>query len=226
MKIGILGTGIVGRTLSAKLAQGGNDVMMGTRDVASLMERSAGGEQESFSEWQRANPRVKIAEFGGAAEFGEVVINATSGLASLEVLGHIGQNRLTGKILIDVANALDFSKGMPPLLAYCNNDSLGERIQQALPHTKVVKTLNTMNAQVMVDPRAIGGGDHHVFLSGNDPIAKRKVADYLRIWFGWKNAIDLGDITTARGTEMLMPVWLRLWGVLETPLFNFKIVKA
>ena len=225
MKIGILGTGIVSRTLSGRLARGGNDVMMGTRDVVSLMGRDAGEQQESFAQWHEANPRVKVAEFAEAAEFGEVVINATSGLASLEVLGHIGKQRLAGKILIDVANALDFSKGMPPLLAYCNNDSLGERIQQALPHTKVVKTLNTMNARVMVDPRAVAGGDHHVFLSGNDPIAKRKVADYLRIWFGWRNAIDLGDITTARGTEMLLPVWLRLWDVLETPMFNFKVVR-
>ncbi len=225
MKIGILGTGIVGRTLSGKLAEIGNELMMGTRDVKQLEEREGGEQEKPFGAWHAANPAVRLGTFAQAAEFGELVINATSGLASLDVLGGVGQTRLSGKILIDVANALDFSKGMPPTLAYCNSDSLGERIQRALPHTKVVKTLNTMNALVMVNPRSIGDGDHHVFLSGNDPIAKRKVADYLRIWFGWKNAIDLGDITTARGAEMLLPLWLRLWESLETPMFNFKIVR-
>ena len=225
MKIGVLGTGIVGRTLSGKLAEIGNDVTMGTRDVKQLEGRAGDDQAEPFAAWHAANPAVRLGTFAEAAEQGELVINATSGLASLDVLGGIGQARLSGKILIDVANALDFSKGMPPTLAYCNSDSLGERIQRALPHTKVVKTLNTMNALVMVNPRSIGGGDHHVFLSGNDPIAKRKVADYLRIWFGWRNAIDLGDITTARGAEMLLPLWLRLWESLETPMFNFKIVR-
>ncbi len=223
MRIGILGTGIVGRTLSGRLSHSGNDVMMGTRDVASLRERD--DQEEPFARWHTANPGVKLGTFAETAAFGEIVVNATSGLASLEVLEGIGQEPLNGKILIDVANALDFSAGMPPTLAYCNNESLGERIQQALPHTKVVKTLNTMNARIMVDPRGIGNGDHHVFLSGNDPIAKRKVADYLRIWFGWKNAIDLGDITSARGTEMVLPLWLRLWEALETSMFNFKIVQ-
>lgn len=225
MKIGILGTGIVGKTLSESLSRSGNDVMMGTRDVAALLGRTGGGEPGSFGEWHGNNPAVRVGTFAEAAEFGEVVFNATSGLASLEVLGGIGQARLAGKILIDVANALDFSHGMPPFLAYCNTDSLGERIQRALPHTKVVKTLNTMNAHVMVDPQRLAEGDHHVFLSGDDPIAKRKVADYLRIWFGWKNAIDLGDITTARGTEMMLAAWLRLWSALDTPRFNFKIVR-
>lgn len=225
MKIGILGTGVVGRSLSGKLVGIGNDVMMGTRDVEALRMRVEGEPAEPFAAWHEANPLVKLGTFEQSAEFGELVINATSGLASLEVLEGIGQEKLKGKILIDVANALDFTKGTPPVLAFCNTDSLGERIQHAFPHTKVVKTLNTMNASIMVDPRSIGGGDHHVFLSGDDPIAKRKVADYLRIWFGWKNAVDLGDITSARSTEMMLPIWLRLWGTLETPLFNFKIVK-
>lgn len=199
--------------------------MMGTRDVKALLERSSDDAAEPFSTWHDANPKVALGTFAQTAEFGEVVINATSGLASLDVLAGIGQAPLNGKTLIDVANALDFSKGMPPSLAYGNTDSLGERIQKALPHTRVVKTLNTMNALVMVNPRLIGEGDHHVFVSGDDPIAKRKVADYLRIWFGWKNAIDLGDITTARATEMLLPLWLQLWGTLDTPIFNFKIVR-
>lgn len=223
MRIGILGTGVVGRTLSAKLLLVGNEVMMGTRDVEELLARS--GREDPFPGWRSANPGVRLGSFSASAEYGELLVNATSGIASLEVLSGIDPHLLNGKVIIDVANALDFSKGSPPTLAFCNTDSLGERIQHALPHAKVVKALNTMNAEVMVDPRKLAGGDHHLLLCGNDPVAKRRVADLLRIWFGWKSAVDLGDITAARAMEMLLPLWLRLWDSLETPLFNLKIVQ-
>ena len=131
---------------------------------------------------------------------------------------------LDGKILIDISNPLDFSKGMPPSLFVCNTDSLGERIQNALPKTKVVKTLNTTNAYLQVNPQQLAKGDHHIFVSGNDLGAKTKVIDILKNWYGWKNIIDLGDITTSRGAEMLLPIWLRLFGSLQNPMFNFKVV--
>ena len=137
----------------------------------------------------------------------------------------VGAKHLDGKILIDVANPLDFSRGMPPSLTVCNTDSLGEQIQRAFPAVKVVKTLNTTNAFVMVDPAQVAGGDHTLFVSGNDAAAKTRVTELLEGWFGWKQVIDLGDITTARGTEMLLPIWIRLMGALKTPMFNFKIVR-
>jgi 8-hydroxy-5-deazaflavin:NADPH oxidoreductase len=123
-----------------------------------------------------------------------------------------------------VANPLDFSKGMPPTLSVCNDDSLGERIQRAFPEAKVVKTLNTVNATLMAYPERLAGGDHHLFLSGNDKAAKEQAMGLLRT-FGWKNFIDLGDITTSRGTEMVLALWIRLWGALQTPMFNYKIVR-
>jgi predicted dinucleotide-binding enzyme len=113
---------------------------------------------------------------------------------------------------------------MPPTLTLCNTDSLGERIQQALPDVMVVKTLNTMNADLQVDATLLANGDHHAFICGNDEDAKTTVTQLLKDAYGWKHVIDLGDITNARGTEMLLPLWVRLWGALKTPMFNFKIV--
>ena len=130
---------------------------------------------------------------------------------------------MNGKVLVDISNPLDFSKGMPPSLSVVNTDSLGEQIQRRFPEARVVKTLHTINAYLMVDPAQLAGGDHTVFVSGDDPGAKGAVTDLLRS-FGWTDIIDLGDITTARGTEMLLPMWLRLFGALQKPVFNFKIV--
>jgi predicted dinucleotide-binding enzyme len=224
MRIGIVGSGVVGQTLGAKLVERGEDVVLGTRSPQALGDkRGLGG---SLAEWlEKTGGRARIATFPDAARHGEVVINATAGTASLEALKAAGEQHLEGKILIDVANPLDFSKGMPPSLTVCNTDSLGEQIQRAFPRTKVVKTLNTMTALLMVDPARVGGGDHHVFVSGNDAGAKARVSGLLRQWFGWREVIDVGDITTARGTEMLLPIWVRLWGALGTPFFNFKIVR-
>ena len=126
-------------------------------------------------------------------------------------------------MLIDIANPLDFSAGMPPTLFVKDTDSLGEQIQRAFPDAKVVKTLNTINATLMVDPAELADGDHTIFVCGDDAGAKATVTELLRS-FGWKDVIDLGDITTARGTEMLLPIWLRLMAPLGTPAFNFKIV--
>ena len=225
MNIAMLGTGMVGRTLAGRLAGLGHDVVIGTRDVAELLGRSEqtmGGRTPPFSEWHQANSNVGLEAFEGAAVDAEIIFLATVGNAALQVLRSAGQDNIAGKVVVDVSNPLDFSHS-PPALSVCNTESLGEQIQSVFPQAKVVKTLNTMNASVMADPRALGGGDHNVFMSGNDAGAKEKVAGLLRE-FGWDHIVDLGDITTARGTEMYLPLWLRAMQALGTPTFNLKLV--
>jgi predicted dinucleotide-binding enzyme len=186
---------------------------------------SRSADNEKAAEWVRKNGKAAShGTFADAAAFGEILFNCTSGRASLDALKMAGANNLKGKVLIDIANPLDFSKGMPPTLWVCNTDSLGEQIQHAFPEVKVVKTLNTMNCQVMVNPSLVPG-DHDVFVSGNDAGAKATVTRVLKDGFGWKSVIDLGDITTARGVEMLLPIWITLRGQLQTGTFNFKIAR-
>lgn len=227
MKIGVLGTSMVGQTISGKLAELGHDVMVGTRDVASTLARTDPHPYgfPPFSAWHQQHPGIKLGSFAEAATHGEIIINATNGAASVAALQLVGEDNLNDKVLIDIANPLDFSQGMPPSLAFCNTDSLGEQIQRAFPKVKVVKTLNTVTASLMVDPNQLANGDHTLFVSGNDATAKEQVTAVLKTWFGWKEVIDLGDISTARGTEMYLPIWLRLWGALGTGVFNVKVVK-
>jgi 8-hydroxy-5-deazaflavin:NADPH oxidoreductase len=227
MRIGILGTGIVGQTLSAALSAKGQVVMIGTRDPAGTLSRATGNvaNKTPFKTWLDANRGVKLGTFTQAAQFGEIVINATSGGGSLAALEAAGADALGDKILIDVSNPLDFSHGFPPTLLVSNTDSLGEQIQRAVPRARVVKTLHTTTAMMMVNPAAVADGDHSLFVSGNDADAKAQVKTWLGEWFGWRDVIDLGDITAARGSEMLLPVWVRLMGALGTPMFNFKIVR-
>jgi 8-hydroxy-5-deazaflavin:NADPH oxidoreductase len=214
MKISVLGTGMVGKTISSKLVDLGHQVMMGSRTK----------DNSKANEWvSQKGKNASQGTFAESAAFGEIIFNCTGGLVTLDVLKMAGEENLNGKVLIDLANPLDFSNGMPPSLAVCNTDSLGEQIQKAFPEAKVVKTLNTMNCQIMVNPSLVNG-DHDVFISGNDQQAKDEVSVILKDWFGWKKVIDLGDITTARGTEMMLPIWLRLYGTLKTPNFNFKVV--
>ena len=216
MKIAVLGTGIVGDTIGTKLIQCGHEVKMGSRTATN----------EKAAAWVKKNGiHASQGTFADAASFGEIVFNCTHGGASLEALNLAGVNNLKNKILIDIANALDFSKGMPPSLVVCNTDSLGEQIQRAFPDTKVIKTLNTMNCNLMVNPGLVANGDHDIFISGNDVEAKATVTKILRDWFGWKSIVDLGDITNARATEMLLPIWVRLYGKFQSPNFNFKIVR-
>ena len=228
MKIGILGTGGVARSIGGKLMDIGLDVVFGTRNVAETTGRTAmdGMGNVPFAEWMKSVPNVRLVTFAEAALHGEVLVNATSGNGSLSALRLAGSENTAGKILIDISNPLDFSKGFPPFLSVCNTDSLGEQIQRAFPDAKVVKTLNTMNAFIMVNPGLVPG-DHSVFMSGNDGGAKETVVRFLEEWFGWKrqNIVDVGDITTARGTEMLLPIWVRLYGALNSPMFNFHIVR-
>lgn len=217
MKFGVLGTGMVGNAIASKLVQLGHDVKMGGRDA---------NNDKGLAWVASAGGNASYGTFADAARFGEILVNATAGMASLDALAAAGAENLRGKVLIDIANPLDFSNGMPPTLSVLNTDSLGEQIQRAYPATKVVKTLNTLSCALMVDPQAVAGGEHNIFISGNDAQAKEIVLGVLQ-QFGWKkdNVIDLGDISTARGTEQLLPVWLRLWGALGTPLFNFRIVR-
>jgi predicted dinucleotide-binding enzyme len=224
MKIGVLGTGEVGRTISKKLTGIGHDVMLGTRDV-NRTRAKVDSDGYPFKDWLDANTAIHLGTFAQSAQWGEVVINATSGEKSILALESAGEANLNGKILIDISNPLDFSKGMPPSLFVSNTDSLAEQIQARFPLVKVVKSLNTLTATLMVNPSALADGDHHLFVSGDDADAKNAVVDYLKTWFGWKHIIDLGDITTARGTEMMLPIWIRLWGALGSPMFNFKIVQ-
>jgi predicted dinucleotide-binding enzyme len=215
MKIGVLGTGMVGETIASKLVALGHDVKMGARSATN----------EKAAAWaKRAGGKASHGTFADAAAFAEIVFNCTNGAASLQALEAAGAKNLDGKVLIDISNPLDFSKGMPPTLLVGSGDSLAEQIQRALPGVRVVKALNTVNAHVMVDPARVAGGDHTAFVSGNDAAAKRKVVEILEGWFGWKSVIDLGDISTARGPEGYLMMWLRLYGALHTADFNVKVV--
>lgn len=225
MNIGILGTGMVGRSHASKMTALGHSVMMGTHNVEKKLASTdvdAMG-NPPFAEWHKGNMSVKLGTFTEAASFGDIIYNVLKGEITLETLKTI-QNQLSSKVLIDISNPLDFSKGMPPSLSICNTGSLGEQIQAALPKTKVVKAFNTLNASLQVNPVTLANGDHDLFICGNEDDAKIKVVEIAKS-YGWKNIIDLGDISNARGTEMLLPIWLRLWNTLKTANFNFKIMK-
>jgi hypothetical protein len=212
MKMGVLGSGMVAQALSARLAELGHNVVIGTRDPYKLKG------------WQSSNQRVLIGSFAETARHGDMIINATNGSGSLNALSLAGEENLAGKILVDVSNPLDFSSGFPPSLTVFGADSLAEQIQRAFPMARVVKTLNTVNARVMTHPLEVANGDHHVFISANDPDAKVQVADLLRS-FVWIHIFDLGDLSTARGTEAYVMLWVRLYGSLNTGMINIKIMK-
>lgn len=213
MKIGILGAGMVGQTLGTKLIELGHEVGISTR------------EPQKLTEWLASvDGQAKVGTIAEIAAFGEILFNCTNGQGSIAALQSANERDLAGKILVDISNPLDFSKGMPPTLFVCNDNSLGEEIQAAFPAVSVVKTLNTVTAALMVNP-ALLAEEHSIFVCGNDAVAKGQVVDILQNWFGWQSVIDLGDISNARATEMLLPIWVRLWGKLQTGLFNFKIVQ-
>jgi predicted dinucleotide-binding enzyme len=214
MRIGVLGTGMVGETLSTKLVEVGHDVVMGARSAAN---------DKAVAWSQRFSERAGHGSFADAAAHGELVVNATGGVVSLEALRAAGSENLGGKTLLDVANPLDFSGGFPPRLSVVNDDSLGEQIQREFPEAHVVKALNTMNCLVMVDPTRVPG-DHDVLMAGDDDAAKREVADLLES-FGWPPAAirDLGGIGAARGLESYLPLWLSLMGSVGSGDFNIHV---
>lgn len=229
MKIGILGTGNVGQTYAERLITLGHEVMIGTRDVtAKRAEPAKNPNSKPFGEWLGSNPGVQLGTFADAAAFGDMILNVVEGKSCIGALQQAGAKNLEGKILVDVSNPLDFSEGMPPFLIpeLSNTNSLGEEIQKTFPGTKVVKALNTMWVGLQVNPALIAGGEHSAFICGNDADAKSNVRSLMKE-FGWKdeNILDLGDISSSRGMEAILPLWLRVMGAKQSGAFNFKIVQ-
>jgi len=217
MRIGVLGTGVVGETIASKLVEVDHEVMMASREAGN----------EKAAAWAAgAGEGAREGSFADAAAFGELVVNATAGAHSLDALELAGAESLAGKVLLEAPNPLDFSQGMPPTLTIANTDSLGEAIQRAHPDAKVVKALNTVTAGLMVDPSSLGEATN-LFVCGNDDGAKAQVIEILET-FGWLSGdiIDLGDISAARGMEAYLALWIRLMGAVGSPQFNIKVVKA
>lgn len=211
--IGVLGTGIVGRTLAARLAELGVDVMVGARSADS----------ESLEPFAALD--VRTGSFADAVAHADLVINATNGQNSLAALESVGATALAGKTLVDVSNDLEPVEGGFPKPLASADDSLGQRIQAAYPDTYVVKTLNTMTCTVMADPSTVEG-DHVVFLSGDDDAAKDRVRELLAS-MGWRpvQMFDLGGIDTAAAAEMTMAIWMRVTIARghDAPRFNWAI---
>lgn len=222
MNYAILGTGTVGRTLAAKLADNGHNVMIGTRDTNALLAHTG---EDAFAPWLAAHSAVAVGSYAEAAAFGEVLFNCTNGSGSLPALEAAGAGALGNKILVDVSNPLDFSRGFPPSLFVCNTDSLAEQIQRAFPRLRVVKSLNSVTAALMVNPGLLPG-EHVMYVSGNDEAARTHISNILHTEFGWAQVVDLGDLTAARAQEMILPIWLRLMSALGTPIFNFALVRS
>lgn len=216
MKIAVLGTGTVGATIGSKLIELGHEVKMGSRTATN---------EKALAWVEKSGANASTGTFANAAAFGEMIINCAKGVATLDILGLCGEENLNGKILIDIANPLDSSQGGLPTLSVSNTDSLGEQIQRAYPQVKVVKTLNTMWCGLMVNPRMLKD-THQVYMSGNDGAAKETVKTLLQS-FGWmdEEILDLGDISTARGPEMFLPLWLRIYSATQNGAFNLKIVR-
>jgi 8-hydroxy-5-deazaflavin:NADPH oxidoreductase len=226
MKIAVLGSGFAGRTLAGGLADLGHEVTIGTRDVAATLRRTEPDRMgnAAYAGWAEVHPHIRLAPFAEAAASAELFVNATSGAGSISALTDAGAANLAGKVLIDVANPLEFSQGFPPNLFVKDSDSLAEQIQRAFPDARVVKTLNTMVGDVMTTPKSVADGDHTVFVSGDDAEAKQVVTELLAS-FGWTDIVDLGGISTARATEMMVKIRLLVMTSLGTPIFNFKIAR-
>ena len=206
MKFGVLGTGSVGSAIASKLVSLGHDVKMGSRSA---------NNDKAVAWVASAGPRASAGTFADAAAFGEVLFNCTNGNATLEAVRAAGADAIADKVLVDLANRLP----LPPERGI----SLGEAVQQAVPRARVVKALNTVNAQVMVEPARLPGS-HAVLICGNDAEAKRVVRGLLES-FGWREVVDLGDIKAARATEGFMDLWLALAKSLGTYVFNVQIVR-
>jgi len=217
MRIAVLGTGSVGRALAARFAELGHQVVIGTREPEVTVADGP------FAAWAAAHAGVGLATFEDSTQGAEVVVNACAGAVTLVVLARVGPERLAGKVLLDISNPLDHSAGFPPTLSVKDTDSLGEQVQRAFPAARVVKSLNTMNAALMARPTTLAEPTT-VFVSGDDAAAKATVTALLTE-LGHADVLDLGDISTARGPEMYLPLWLRTLGALGTAEFNIKVVR-
>jgi len=221
LKIAVLGTGPVGRAVAGRLAEVGHEATIGTRDAADTAGR------EDYAAWAAdaasRGGAVGLSTFAEAAGGAEVVVNASGGGVALGILESAGTENLAGKVLLDISNPLDGST-FPPQLFVKDDDSLAEMIQRAHPDAKVVKTLNTMNNQIMADPQRLGE-DTTVFVSGEDADAKATVTELLGA-MGHGDVIDLGGIETARGPEMWLPLWIRINLALGGNDFNIKVVRG
>jgi len=213
MRIGILGSGGVARTIGTGFVRLGHEVMLGTRTA----------DNPNATQW-RDDTGGLIGSLDDTAAFGAIVINALNGAASLDAISALDADSLAGKVLIDVANPLDWSDGFPPSFTVTNTDSLAEQLQRALPQVRVVKALNTINTSVMVDPGALSEATD-LFICGNDAAAKETVVSLL-VELGWQaeRVRDLGELSAARGTEAYLALWVRLMSALGTPTFNVRIV--
>jgi predicted dinucleotide-binding enzyme len=225
MRIAVLGTGVVGRTVAVALVRLGHDVTIGTRDPAALAARTEpdGMGNPPFSTWHADHGDVGVRAFADVGEGADLIVNATLGTGSIPALEAVGAEALRGRTILDISNPLDFSKGFPPSLFVSNTDSLAEQIQAAFPEANVVKSLNTVTAALMVDPMSLAAGEHAMFVCGNDDRAKAEVTQLLQE-FGWRQIVDLGDLTAARSLEMYVPLWLRLYQTLGTPMVNVAVV--
>jgi hypothetical protein len=220
MRIGIIGSGVVAQTLGTKLVELGHEVFLGTRDPKKLDEKK--NMTGTLNEWLAAvKGKAKVVTFQEAATQGELLINATHGENSVEALKLAGADKVGPKTLIDTANELDFSKGYPVVLASPTR-SVAQAIQAAFPNLKVVKSFNTMAAPIMVNPKMLKGGDHSIFMAGNDAGAKAQVADLMKS-FGWTDILDLGGIGAAIGPEMLMGMWVHLYMSTKNGMLNIKV---
>ncbi|PZF81836.1 NADPH-dependent F420 reductase [Jiangella anatolica] len=226
MRVAVLGTGMVGQAVAGRFDELGHDVHVGTRDPAATMSRTEPDQlgNPPFPAWRERHPGVRLDTYADAAAVAELVVNATPGTVTLEVLEAAGAEHLDGKVLIDISNPLVFTPDGPPTLFVENTDSLGERIQRAYPGARVVKALNTVNAELMAHPATLAGGDHSIFVCGDDATAKAQVTEVLTS-FGHTDVIDLGGIISARGVEMYLPVWLRLMAALGTARFNVRVIR-
>jgi predicted dinucleotide-binding enzyme len=209
MQIAILGTGAVGPALGKALSAAGHQVTIGTRDPDQTKARD---------EW--ADVDLPLAAYQDLDA--DVFINATNGRGSLAALQAVG-DAVNGKVVIDASNALDFSHGSPPSLFVSNTDSLAEQLQRELPEARLVKMFNTMANQVMVNPRGLADNST-IFVAGNDATARQTAAS-IAADLGWTDVFDLGDLTAARGLEMYLPLWVRIFGQLGRPDFNIKLVR-
>ena len=209
MRIGILGTGAVGRAFGRVLSELGHEITIGTRDPEATRARD---------EW--VDSPLTLARYADMQA--DLWINATSGHGALAAVQAVGP-ALDGKVVIDTSNPLDFSHGFPPTLFVSNTDSLAEQLQRGVPGARIVKMFSTTANEVMVDPRGLGH-DSTIFVAGDDEAARAEASALARE-LGWSDILDLGDLTAARGLEMWMPLWLRLYGAIGRADFNIKVIR-